>query len=75
MKPPTPSRGVYELIGDAEQNGKHKKEQKDKNRKRNPNTATLDQVVGSYDPQGSYGEPILLPLPAPTEDIHVYITR
>ena len=41
-----------------------RRENKVRNRERVSNTATLDPSVASYDPQGSYGESILVTLPA-----------
>ena len=59
-KTPTPTQVIYALIGDEEQsNGKQKKE-KETNKEQDPNQSTLDHSVTSYDPQGSYGEPIPL---------------
>ena len=54
-KPPTSARAIDPLIGD--------KEQKERNRVRAPNAATLDTSVPSYDPHGTHGEPILLTIP------------
>ena len=45
------------LIGEGEQNGKRKNKKKN----RVPNTATLRTNQVSYEPQGSYGDPILPP--------------
>ena len=45
MKPPNPTRTIDALIGGKKQNGKHKKEKKDKNRERDLNPATLNQMV------------------------------
>ena len=53
---PTPARIIDALVGD-EQNGREKQE---KNKEQNPNPATLDPSVASYNPQGSHGQPILL---------------
>ena len=47
------------FIGDEEQNGKQKQEEK--NMERAPNQATMDHLVVSYAPHGSYGGPILKP--------------
>ena len=47
----TPSRAIDALIGDEKQ----KKEQKERNREEAPNLATLNHLVTSYDPHGSYG--------------------
>ena len=58
MKASTPSQAIG---GDEEQNGKQKKEQIEKNGQRDPNPVTIDQLVTSYDPNGSYGEPITKP--------------
>ena len=46
------------LIGEEEQTGKKEREQR--NRKQVSNSTTLDPSVASYDPQGSYGEPIFV---------------
>ena len=51
-KPRTPIPATDALIGDEGQTGKRNKELVS-----TPNT--LDPSVASYDPQGSYGEPIL----------------
>ena len=60
-KPPTPTRAIDALIGDEEQN-------EEQNKERTPNPATLDHSVASYNPQGSWGEPILLiPIPRGTK--------
>ena len=67
-KPPAPTRAINALIGEEEQNEKQKKEQKERNRERAPNPAALDYSVASYDPQGSYGEPILLTTQAHRRD-------
>ena len=53
MKPPTPAWVIYALIGVEEQKGKRKKEKKKKGA--DPNSATLDHLVASDDPHGSYG--------------------
>ena len=53
---------VDALIGEEEQTGK-KEENKERNRDRVSNLATLDTLVASYDPQESYGKPILVTLP------------
>ena len=55
-KPHTLTRAVDALIGVEEQNGKQKKEEKERNRGRDSILATL---VASYDPHGSFGRPIL----------------
>ena len=55
-KLPAPSQAIDALIGDEEQNGNQEKE---RNRDRDHNSATLDHSVASYDPHGSYGGPIL----------------
>ena len=44
--------------------GKKEKEKKKRNRERVSNPATLDPLVASYDPKGSYGEPIFVTPPA-----------
>ena len=61
-KPPTPTGAINVLIGDEERKGKQTKKEKERNRERDPNPATLDHLVASYDPHGSYGGPILKPL-------------
>ena len=57
VRPRTPSRVIDALIGDEEQTGKKEREKR-KKKERHPNPATLEPSVASYDPQGSYGEPI-----------------
>ena len=47
-------RGIDALIGDEEQRGKQKRM---KRRRGSPKPITLDHLVVSYDPQGSYNEP------------------
>ena len=42
-----------------------KTEKKERNKERDPNPATLDHSVVSYDPQGSHGEPIVSDTPQP----------
>ena len=37
----------------------NRREQKERNRERVPNAATMDHLVASYDAQGSYVEPII----------------
>ena len=49
------------LIGDEEQNGKQKKEEKERNKERDPNSATQDHLVTYYDPHGTHIGPILKP--------------
>ena len=51
---------------------KLKKEQQERNRERAPNQATLGHSVFSYDPQGSYGEPIILTPPNPQAVLNYY---
>ena len=53
-KPSTSTSAIGTLIGDEEQAGKKKGEQR--NREQVSSQATLDPPVASYDPQGSYGE-------------------
>ena len=65
MKPPTPTQLIDALIGDEEQNRKQE-------RKRH-NLGTLDHAVASYDPQGSYGELILLIPPITGINKSIYI--
>ena len=57
--PPTQSWAIDALIGDEEQSGKQRKEQKERNRDQTPNPSTLGHLVASYDPYGSYGGPIV----------------
>ena len=54
-KLPTPSQGIDEHIGDEEQNGEHKK----RNRERIRIPANPDHLVASFDPHGSYSRPVL----------------
>ena len=49
---PTPTWATDALIGDKEQR------KKERNRDQIPNPATLYHLVPSYNPHGSYGEPI-----------------
>ena len=58
-KPCTPTSAIDALIGEEEQTGGERREKKERNRERVSNPPTLDPSVSSYDPQGSYGEPIL----------------
>ena len=51
MKLPIPSQTTDALIGDEEQN---ENGEKNETEKRIPNLATLDHLVASYDPHGSY---------------------
>ena len=60
VKPTTSTRPIDALIGDEEQKGKQKKEQKGRNREQVPSPVTMDHSVVSYDPQGSYGKPASL---------------
>ena len=55
MKPSSPTHAVGAHIGEEEKNGKQKKEEKYINRERASNPATLDNLVASCDPHGSYG--------------------
>ena len=55
MEPPTPTRAMNAFIGNEEQNGKQKEKQ--------GMGPTLDHMLGSYSPHGSYSEPILKPPP------------
>ena len=56
---PTPTRAIDTLIRDEEQTGKKEEKQKERNRELASNPSSLDYSVVSYDPQGSYGGPIL----------------
>ena len=58
MNSPTLTRATDALIGDEEQMGGGKRENKERNRERASNTAILNHTITSYDLQGSYGEPI-----------------
>ena len=58
-KPPTPTLVTGALIGEEKQ----KKDDKERNRERVRNPATLDHLVASYDPHGSYGGTFLKPPP------------
>ena len=61
MATPHPQKELADaLIGDEEQSGK---KEKGRNRKQILNPASLDHLVASYDPYGSYCEPILNPPP------------
>ena len=62
-KPLTPTPVTDALIGGEEQSVKKRRENKERNEEWAFDSAILDPSVASYDPQGSYGEPILLPLP------------
>ena len=53
MKPTTPSRAIYALIGDEEQNGKQKKN-KNKETGSGSQPSYLNHLVASYDPHGSH---------------------
>ena len=61
MKPAISSQVTDALIGDEEQNGKHKKNKK-KNREQTLNSSFLEHLIASYDPHRSYGEPVLNPV-------------
>ena len=52
-KPPTPTGAINVLIGDEERKGKQTKKEKERNRERDPNPATLNHLIASYDPHGS----------------------
>ena len=59
---PKPSRATDMLIGDEEQNKKQKK-LKTQKQGASPNPSTMDPSAASYDPQGSYGDPIRVTQP------------
>ena len=40
---------------------KNRKNREEETRIRPPNPVSLDNMIASYDPQGSYGEPVLNP--------------
>ena len=49
-------------------------EEKKENREQDPNPATLDYLVASYDPHWSYDGPFLKPL-HPQGEIYMYIIK
>ena len=55
--PSTPTQPLDACMGEEEKNGKQKEEQKKQEAR--PQPSYLDNLVASYDPHGSYSEPIL----------------
>ena len=58
MKPHTPTQATDAFI-----EKKNRRKTEERNREWDPNPATLDHSVTSYNPHGSYGEPIFLLAP------------
>ena len=61
---------IVALIEDKKKNNGKQKEEKERNKERAPNPATLDYSVASYEPHGSYGGPFMK---APTQGKYIYL--
>ena len=58
-KPLTPTLAIYVLIEDEEKMEENRKENEERNRELTSSTATMDRLISSSDPHGSYGKLIL----------------